>query len=122
MKNVTIMPKVCPECPCHKNALPGSLVLKDAVPMVGRALFPCHMDLEAVSGSNNTGIEMYKETKDVFHTCRGWVEMHMRSNLIQEGTIFEKLAQDVLDQGGLTDGTLDIMETIEMHQDKGMNR
>ena len=54
-------------------------------------LFPCHLQLKAVTGSENTGVEQYIAEKDTFKVCRGLIESSFISGLHMYNPVWTKL-------------------------------
>ena len=66
--------RMCKECPYKKeNQKHLSVEQHKEIVKVG-AVFPCHMDLREVVGSDNSGVELYAQIVDTFVICRGRFE------------------------------------------------
>jgi hypothetical protein len=109
---------VCRDKPCHecgfiigsdKGTLKKPLLdyLKNGI------IFPCHLELEKVTGSENTGIEEYIEAVDKIKICRGLVMSMYKSNLKPKNVIIEKLYSIVKDDD--MSNVMTIEETIKHH-------
>ena len=66
--------KHCPECPYleeNKECLD-----QDQYENIveNKAIFPCHMELKKVVGSDNSGVEIYVAKVETFVVCRGRAE------------------------------------------------
>lgn len=118
MKNIKPCDEVCHECGFLNDSQPG--LLKEELGIIEMIregqVFPCHMQLEAVTGSMNTGVEKYIEKKDTFKVCRGYVEsmfiseMHLNVPFWQD--LYEKL------DGKLNSKTMTILQALQYHKQK----
>ena len=110
--------EVCHECGFLNDSQIG--VLKKDLGLLDiieqGILFPCHLQLKAVTGSENTGVEEYAEKKDIFKVCRGFVEaMYIQDSEADavQGVIWQKLFKDL--DGKINPKTMTIDETLIYH-------
>ncbi len=111
--------EVCPECGFLNDSQVG--VLKKDLGLLDiieqGILFPCHLQLKAVTGSENTGVKIYAEKKNIFKVCRGFVEaMYIQDSEADavQGVIWQKLFKDL--DGKINPKTMTIDETLVYHQ------
>ena len=116
MKNIEPCDEVCHECGFLNDSQVG--VLKESLGLTDiieqGVIFPCHLQLKAVTGSENTGVEYYAETKDTFKICRGLVESSFISGLHLEHPMW-KLMYEKLD-GKINPKTMNIEQTLKRHK------
>ena len=68
--------EMCVECPYREENKDRLEVEQYENIVAANAVFPCHMDLKKVVGSDNSGVEIYVSVVDTFMVCRGrWNEM-----------------------------------------------
>ena len=111
--------EVCHECGFLNDSQIG--VLKKDLGLLDiieqGILFPCHLQLKAVTGSENTGVEEYAEKKDIFKVCRGFVEaMYIQDSEADavQGVIWQKLFKDL--DGKINPKTMTIDDTLKYHK------
>ncbi len=113
--------EVCHECGFLNDSQHGVLkedlglldIIKDGI------LFPCHLQLKAVTGSENEGVEQYVEETNTFKVCRGYVEsMYISENGAEfaDNPIWKKLFNDV--KGNINPKVMTISETIDYHKQR----
>lgn len=91
MKTISLCNKVCIECGFLKDSKKGVLT-PDVIHIVNRQiLFPCHLELKKVSGSENTGVEQMEDVK----ICRGLVESLVVSNIKPKHHEMQKLMNQI---------------------------
>ena len=115
MKNIKPCDEVCHECGFLNDSQVG--VLKESMGLIDiiekGIIFPCHLKLKAVTGSENTGTEIYAETKDTFQVCRGYVESMFLSGKELGNPAWRDLYEKL--DGKFNSKTMTIEETIEYH-------
>ena len=116
MKNIEPCEEVCHECGFLNDSQVGvlkeSLGLKEIIEK--GVLFPCHLQLKAVTGSENTGVEIYAEEKETFKVCRGLVESSFISGLHLDNPIWIDLYEKL--NAKFDSKTMTINETIKYHK------
>ena len=116
MKRVEPCSEVCFECGFLSDSQVG--VLKESLGLVEiiekGVMFPCHLQLKAVTGSENTGVEQYMEEKDTFKVCRGLIESSFISGLHTDKEVWQEMYEKL--DGKLNSKTMTIQETIEYHK------
>ena len=106
--------KPCVECGFKKDSQVGVLQPEILDFIKNGNLFPCHMKLKEVTGSENTGVELYKATQEVIYVCRGYVESVVKSSLkMPNQFIWEDLINQV--KNDLHDDIMDIQESLKYH-------
>ena len=111
--------EVCHECGFLSDSQVG--ILKEELGLKyiveNGILFPCHLQLKAVTGSENSGVEQYADEKDVFKVCRGFVEsmyLQDREAKAVQGVIWQKLFSDL--DGNINPKTMTIDKTMTHHE------
>ena len=116
MKNIEPCKEVCHECGfldgSQVGVLKESLGLKEIIDK--GVVFPCHLQLKAVTGSENTGVEQYAEQKDTFKVCRGLIESSYISGLHRGHPLWENLYKQL--DGNINQKTMNIEETLKYHK------
>ena len=116
MKNIKPCDEVCHECGFLNDSQVG--VLKESLGLreiiEEGVLFPCHLQLKAVTGSENTGVEIYAEEKNIFKVCRGLVESSYISGLHKGNPAWEKLYDNI--NGKINTKTMSIEKTLQYHK------
>ena len=116
MKDIQPCDEVCHECGFLNDSQVGvlkeSLGLKEIID--SGVIFPCHLQLKAVTGSENTGVEIYAEEKDTFKVCRGLIESSFISGLHTDNPSWKVLYEKL--DGKLNPKTMTIRETLEYHK------
>lgn len=116
MKYIEPCEEVCSECGFLNDSEVG--VLKESLGLSEiiekGVIFPCHLQLKAVTGSENTGTELYAEKKDTFKVCRGLVESSFISGLHLDKDIWQLLYEKL--DGRLNSKTMTIEQTLEYHK------
>ena len=68
---ITARSSYCPECPyLEKNKEHLDKTQYENI-VQHNAVFPCHMELKKVVGSDNSGVEIYASVVSEFVVCRG---------------------------------------------------
>ena len=116
MKTVEPCDELCHECGFLNDSQVG--VLKESLGLVEiiekGILFPCHLQLKAVTGCENKGVEQYAETKDTFKVCRGLIEASFISGLHMERPEWQDLYKKL--NGKFNPKTMNIEQTLEYHK------
>jgi len=66
---ISICKKMCIECGFAPKSIDNTLYQETLEYLLKGIIFPCHMELKKVTGSENQGVEKLKEIK----VCRGYV-------------------------------------------------
>jgi hypothetical protein len=124
MKEVKLsISKLCPDCGFLKNSQVG--VLKEELGLLKiideQILFPCHKELLAFNGTENTGVEDYMEVKKEVKVCAGFIMSLDKSNIepIHEGIRYLfKLNREKKQNKIEVDSIMTIEETLKYHKKK----
>lgn len=118
MNEIKPCDEVCSECGFLNDSVPGVLQEELGLAEIVRdgVIFPCHLQLKAVTGSENTGVEEYAAHKDKFKVCRGYVESMYISGMHKNNPIWKNLFA-MLD-GKINTKTMNILQTIQYHKKK----
>jgi hypothetical protein len=93
--NIEPCKSVCHECGFLQGSQKGVLT-PDVVHFVKTGtLFPCHLQLKAVTGSENQGIEIYVQTQETIKICRGYVISMYKSGIPPKHKLWAKLYNDI---------------------------
>ena len=116
MTEVRPCDEVCNECGFLNDSQVG--VLKESLGLTEiiekGVLFPCHLQLKAVTGCENTGVEQYIEEKDIFKVCRGLIESSFISGLHLDNPMWQQLYEKL--DGKFNSKTMTIEQTLEYHK------
>ncbi len=116
MKNIIPCEEVCHECGFLNDSQVG--VLKESLGLLNiidkGIVFPCHLQLKAVTGSENTGVEQYAEQKDTFKICRGYIESMFLSKRMLNNPLWQDLYEKL--NGKFDSRTMTIEQTLERHK------
>ena len=112
MKKISVCNKICKECGFTKNGTKNTLYYETIDMFRKGMLFPCHMELKAVSGDESYGVEMLEEIK----VCRGYVAFMAKHNPVMKyvSHIWRDLLNEV-DSKEL-DNILEWSELFENHE------
>jgi len=115
MQKIAPCKEVCNECGFLNDSQVG--VLKESMGLLDiiekGVIFPCHLHLKAVTGSENTGVEQYAEDKDTFKVCRGYVESMFMSGKQLDNPAWRHLYMQL--SGEFHPKIMSIQETIDYH-------
>jgi len=106
--------KVCKECGFLNNSDVGVLQPNIIDVVNTQTIFPCHMELKKVTGSENTGVESYMASEEEFRVCRGYLESLAKSDVEPRYELLRKLIEEV--SQNMTDNIMTIDESIEYHR------
>ena len=116
MKHIQPCDEVCHECGFLNDSQVG--VLKESLGLQNiidkGIIFPCHLQLKAVTGYENKGVEIYAETKDTFKVCRGLIEASFISGLHTDKPEWNNLYMQL--DGKFHPKIMNIEETLEYHK------
>ena len=108
--------ELCHECGFLNDSKIGvlkeSLGLKNVI-NTGQ-IFPCHLELKAVTGNENKGVEVYVATQKHFKVCRGLVEASFLSNLHMDKPLWLMLYKKL--DGRINPKTMNIEEALARHR------
>lgn len=108
MPKISICNKTCIECGFLKCSKKGVLT-PDFIQIANRQiLFPCHMELKKVSGSENTGVEQMKDIK----VCRGYIESFVKSGIKAKHEEMQKLMNQIED---VEKDIMNVTEALRYH-------
>jgi hypothetical protein len=107
--------EVCHECGFLNNSQKGVLKRELGLEEIIEkgVIFPCHLQLKAVTGCENEGVEEYVETVDTFKVCRGYVESMFISGRMKGNPVWEKIFAKL--EGKINPQTMTIDETLAYH-------
>jgi len=111
--NIEPCSKVCHECGFLRGSPKGILTAESRNVIMQGIIFPCHLKLKAVTGSENQGIEDYVSSQPVVKVCRGYVVSMMKSGIPPLNEAWAKLYRDV--GADLDTRVMDIRETLTYH-------
>jgi hypothetical protein len=120
MKKISPCKEVCSTCGFLNDSQVGVLkeelglttIIKEGI------IFPCHLQLKAVTEFENLGTEVYAEEVDVFRVCRGLVESSFKSNLHRDKPEWVDLYLQL--EGAMNPKVMNIEETLKYHNIKDM--
>lgn len=106
--------KVCSEC----GFLPGSpvgILQPEIREYIAKGiLFPCHMKLRSVTGSDNQGVELYMTVQPTVKVCRGYIIAMIKSGIPPQNQAWAKLYHAV--GSDIDPRVMDIQETLKYHK------
>ncbi len=115
MKNIKPCNELCYECGFFNDSQVG--VLKESLGLVEYIekgiVFPCHLQLKAVTGCENKGVEDYAEKVNEVLVCRGYVESMFISKKHLDNPMWQHLYKQL--DGKINPKTMTLTETLKYH-------
>ena len=105
--------KMCNECGFSKHSQRGTLQEELIQYISEQKLFPCHLELKKVTGSENTGVEKYIEEVKTIKICRGLIECMYISCIEAKNETIQKLYDEVKDN--ISPDIMNLGEVINHH-------
>jgi hypothetical protein len=110
--------KLCNECGFLRGGIKGTLKpelgLFDIIE--NQILFPCHLQLKAVTGSENQGVEIYAEETNTFKVCYGYVASLHKSRVIPKHPVMRSLMKSLDTESDDYKRVMTIEETLKYHE------
>ena len=113
LEKITCCKKACIECGFLYGSVRGSLWPSTVNYILDGRIFPCHMELKKVTGSENTGVEIYCETVKEIRICRGLIQSMYKSVIEPKNKAIEKLYELVKDDD--MSNVMNIDEVVKYH-------
>lgn len=110
---VTTCKKTCIECGFSKDSPRGTLQPELLQYIFEQKLFPCHLELKKITGSENTGVEKYIEEVDEIKICRGLIECMYISGIQANSDSIQKLYDEV--KNDISPMTMNLGEVVKHH-------
>jgi len=116
--------KLCSECGFVRGGIRGTLKPELGLHEIieNQVLFPCHLQLKAVTGSENTGVEEYSEKVDTFKVCYGYVASLHKSRIPPKHITMKTLMESLDTTSEDYKKIMTIGETVKYHAKHKSNR
>ena len=113
LDKITVCKKMCIECGFHKDSQRGTLHKELIEYVMEQKLFPCHLELKKVTGSENEGCDIYCNEVEEVRVCRGLIECMYISQIEPINIDTEKLYSLVKDN--ISEGIMNLGEVVQHH-------
>jgi hypothetical protein len=110
--------KLCDECGFLRGGIKGTLKpelgLFDIIE--NQILFPCHLQLKAVTGMENLGVEIYAEEANTFKVCYGYVASLHKSGILPIHHVMKSLFDSLDIESDEYKKVMTLEETLKYHE------